>query len=225
MALENKSFEFVRIFGTRSSIEEIPEEEILSYYIKETKNNECELVAITSSIGRNKGITLDLQIYPLLVDIPNEDIVLVNLDNMTNEFNIGKTVADYKFLFSCNSYLFLAVGENKVANIPLHRRHGHFVQLIPDETLLSKNDSAIFDTSLAVTRWPSKNKKLNSSNLLRSPTIDAKSTVVNPHNILNNIRRYSGADDLDSGGKIRSRHCLHHDNYRPIQSLKQDLNR
>ncbi|HSF49433.1 MAG TPA: M20/M25/M40 family metallo-hydrolase [Nitrososphaeraceae archaeon] len=234
MAIGKKSFEFVQIVGNRLAIDQIPKEDILPYHIKEMNDGTCELVAIISNKGRNKAIYLKLQVLSLEVDISNEDIVLVNLDDTINEYKIEKALSAYGFLFSGNHFMYLTVGNNKIANIPIHGSHGHFIQLIPDETLLSKiNGISEFKSRPAesglstilgiINKWPSKYQKLKSSNLAVSSFIEASLDDVDPNYILDNIKRYSGVIDLDSTGKIKSRHCLHPDNKRSIEALKQDL--
>ena len=130
--------------------------------------------------------------------------------------------------------MVVTVGKNKIANIPLHGTHGHYVQLIPNDILLLSSDSTqrirlgadlpISERTLHILkRWPSSNtkSKLISENLPEFSEIELD--LVDPNSLLSNIKKYSGSADLDSGGKIKSRHCLHADNRRAVESISQDL--
>ena len=52
---------------------------------------------------------------------------------------------------------------------------------------------------------------------------DTKLGLVDESSLLNNIKRYSGAINLDSDGKIISRHCLHLDNKRAVEAIAKEL--
>ena len=234
MAIENKPFEFVQIIGNRSSIDKIPKEDILPYYIKEMDTGICELLTIISNKGLNKAIQLKLKVQSLKFNLSNEDIVIVNLDNKINEQLIEETTSNYGFLYSDNNKMIITVGRNKIANIPIHGNHGHFINLIPDETLLSKTifsadfklesmDSVSKTTMNILKKWPYKNIKTKLTNENVPSFIETKLDEINSNSILDNIKRYSGASDLNSEGKIKSRHCLHPHNLRIVQSLEQEL--
>ena len=234
MALEGKTFGFVRMIGCKSTIDKLDNEDVLPYYLNEKGSGECEFLCITSHSVVNESIQhgLEAQIYD--VDLSHEDIVLVNLDKIVRNQLLTRTLNQYKLIYSDSEKMVVTVGKNKIANIPLHGSHGHYVQLIPNDILLLSSDSmrrikvgsdlSISERTLHILkRWPSSNtkSKLTSGNLPESSKIELD--LVDPNSLLSNIKKYSGSADLDSGGKIKSRHCLHADNRRAVESLSQDL--
>jgi hypothetical protein len=199
-------------------------------------NGVCELLAVISNKGLNKALQLKLQVQILKFNLSEEDIVLINLDDKVDDYLIEKTTASYKILFSDAKRMIVGVGRNKIANIPIPGRHGHFVHLIPDDTLLSaakhyipiesKTKSEVSlskTTSDILDKWPSSSVKIGLSNENFQSLLELKLDGINSDSLIENIKRYSGVSDLDSEGKIKSRHCLHPDNRRIIQSLAFDL--
>ena len=192
MVVENKSIEFVQIIGNRSDIDKIPKADILPYYIKEIENGTCELLAIISNKGLNKAIYLKLKVQSLKVNLSDEDIVIVNLDNKVNEHLIEETTSNYGFLFSDNNKMIITAGRNKIANIPIHGMHGHFINLIPDETLLSKtifatefkstNVDSVSKTTMGIlNKWPVKNVKSKLTNESVSSFLETKLDEISPN--------------------------------------------
>src|SRR5215204_775811 len=235
MIIKGKLLKFVRIIANRSYLDEISTEDILPYYFEEIDNNNtCELLAIISKDVVNKAIEHKMEIQILNVDLSYEDIINVNLDNTFTKDLIEETTNNYGFLLLDNNKMIITVGEKKIANIPLHGRHGHFIQLIPDDTLLYKfknlsqldkqsRDYVFKNTMNIVKNWPIKSVKFKSMNDIFYTFLEIKLDPVNPNSILNDIKRYSGEIDLDSRGKIISRHCLHPDNGKAVLSLESDL--
>ncbi len=238
MIVEGKSFRFVRMIASRSSINHLSAEvftkDVLPYYFEDIDNDTCEIIALVSNQILNMAIEAKMNIQILDVDISHEDIINVNLDNTFTKELIEETTSNYEFLLLDNYKMLITVGEKKIANIPLHGRHGHFIQLIPDDTLLYKFKDLtraekqlpgdIFKKTLSIVKnWPIESVKFKSINEVFSTLIETTLEPINPNSVLNDIKRYSGEIDLDAQGKIVSRHCLHPDNGKAVLALESDL--
>jgi hypothetical protein len=236
MILKGKSLRFVRIVVNGSDLDEMDQEDILPYYFEQidNNNNTYDLLAIISNEILNMAIENKMEIQILNVDLSYEDIINVNLEVKLTKETIEETTNNYGFLLLENNKMIITVSEKKIANIPLHGRHGHFIQLIPDDTLLykfknlsqlnKKSTDYIFKKLVNIVKsWPIENVKFKSLDNIFSEFLKIKLDSANPNSILNDIKRYSGEIDLDSKGKIVSRHCLHPDNGKSILALESDL--
>jgi hypothetical protein len=234
MALEGKPFEFVRIIGNKSLIDQLFGEDLLPYYLNMKGSEKCEFLCVASLNIISKAIQLRLQPQIFYVNLSLEDIVLVNLDKNVSDQLLTQTLNQYKLLYSDNEKMVVTVGKNKIANIPLHGSHGHYVQLIPNDVLLLGSDSRQYldaGTGVSVSkitlnflnRWPSGNLKSTVTSDNSSGLSEVKLDPIDAKSLLNHIKRYSGSADLDSEGKIKSRHCLHVDNKRAVESIAKDL--
>lgn len=236
MILKGKSLRCVRIVASRSDLDEMDQEDILPYYFEQidNNNNTYELLAIISNEILSKAIENKTKIQILNVDLSYEDIINVNLEIKLTKETIEETINNYGFLLLENNKMIITVGEKKIANIPLHGRHGHFIQLIPDDTLLykfknlsqlnKKSTDYIFKKLVNIVKsWPIENVKFKPLDNIFSEFLKIKLDPANPNSILNDIKRYSGEIDLDSKGKIASRHCLHPDNGKSVLALESDL--
>lgn len=235
MMIEGKSLQFVKIVAERSLIDQIPIDDVLPYYLEDVDNgNADELLAIISNNALNKAIALKMDIQLLNVDLSYEDIVYINLAEKLSEDNIEKTTSNYGFLLVDSAKMIITVREQKIANIPIHGSHGHFVQLIPDDTLFFKyktqaelnelsTDYVFKNTMNIVKSWPKHSVEFRTTNDIFSSFLETKLDDINPNSILVNIKKYSGEDELNSTGKIISRHCLHRDNGRAVLALESEL--
>lgn len=237
MIMNKKSFNFVRILTTGSSIARLSTDDfmrdILPYYF-ELDNDVCELIAIISDEILHKAIEFKMNIQIFNVDIAYEDIINVNLDISFTKELVKETTANYRFLLLDNHKMLITVGEKKIANIPLHGRHGHFIQLIPDDTLLYKfrdsmesgnilNNDPFKKTINILKNWPVQNIKFRSIHDIFSDLKNLNLEPINPNFIIRDIKRYSGVTDLDFQGKIESRHCLHPNSKKAVLALESDL--
>ena len=66
MAIQGKDFEFIRISGDRSSIDQLDTQETLPYYIQETTDGLCELFSVGTKNTVANAIQLRLKVSHLM---------------------------------------------------------------------------------------------------------------------------------------------------------------
>ena len=233
MVVQGKLVRFVRMLTDKSLIDQLPLDEVLPYYFEEV-DNIYELLAIVSKAAIDEAIRLKIDVQILDVNLSYDDIVHINLTKVLNKDDIAKTTSNYGFLLLDSNRMIITVRERKIANIPIHGSHGHFIQLIPDDSLLLKfktrdeinsqlSNSVFKNTMNAIRNWPINSIKFRSVDDIYTSFLEMKIEEVNSNSILDTIKRYSGEIELDSKGKINSRHCLHPDNARAVLALEAEL--
>ena len=84
------------------------------------------------------------------------------------------------------------VREQKIANIPIHGSHGHFVQLIPDDSLFFKfktqaelnelSTNYVFKNMMNIAKnWPKHSVEFRTTNDIFSSFVETKLDEINPH--------------------------------------------
>ncbi len=245
MVLNGQSLNFVKVLGEKNKIEHIPRNTIVTYHLESINDNQWMMLAVMSHAAILKAIALRLHLEILPFEISTEDALLIQLDNIDQE-NAEKLLQQRKVLFSDAVKILLAIGPSDSSySLTFHGRHGHFLALFPDPTLLEPDVSPIIaaaasiplydrrishETQLIISKWPIEKVKIlpvSRENIsVNNVLLDiekSESDYFNPAILKNDIERYSGALDLDSSGKIESRHSLHPNNFRVIQGLSNDL--
>ena len=115
MMIERKMFEFVRMVGKRSLIEQL--DEVLPYYLEDTDNGLCEILSVAPTNTIIKAIELKLNIQVLPVNLSDEDIVLINLDKNVHNQLLDQTINQYRLLYSDDEKIVVTVGKRKISNI------------------------------------------------------------------------------------------------------------
>jgi hypothetical protein len=175
MILNGQSLNFVKIVGEKNKIERIPRNAIVTYHLEGISDNQWMILAVMSQTAILKAIALRLNLEILPFEISTEDPLLVQLDNIDQE-NAEKLLQQRKVLYSDSVRVLLAIGSSDSSySLAFHGRHGHFLALFPDSTLLEPDISPIIaaaastalydrrishETQLIISRWPSEKVKI-----------------------------------------------------------------
>jgi Peptidase family M28 len=225
LAIRRIPLYFVRVIGDRKQFERI--QEIVPYYLERSEHDQWTLLAVMSDTAINQVIAMRLSIERLPLDISTEDPLFVQLDKIDKQ--TPEKLINQKVLFSDGRRMLFAMASS-VSNdsIPFHDKHGHFLSLMPDPTLLapiSDSSSLSRKMELTLSRWP-----LQKTKIIRLPLDQTSLREIAPgvrpsesSSFQDDVYRYSGLSNLDTSGPIKSRHIDHPDNSRAVQALLKDL--
>ncbi len=215
---------FAKITGDEKLLQGI--KDIIPYYLERYEKDQLMLLAITSYEAIAHVIARQLKVDILNYNFSIDDVMFVSLDHIDN--TTKDKIMKLKIIFSDGKRILVSL-PSSISNdsVPFHDKHGHFLFLSPDPTLL-KPVSTLPDLLMAAEtsskKWPLKKAKLvpitDQENLLALSSTENPSQ---PSSIKSYIDRYTGISNLDNQGKIISRHCEHPDTRRVINRLVKDL--
>ena len=224
LLIHNHSLSFIRIIGEQKQLDLF--DNIIPYYEKNLENDQIMLLAVMTHKDICKAIANKLKIDILPLNISIEDPMFVSIDVIDEHTH--EKIQDQKVLFFDGHRMLVALGPS-VANdsVPFHDMHGHFLFLTPKPTLLKPITGSVNfmpKPEVNFAKWPA-NVKIERVNYDPQLSIQPNTQlmVIDPEYIKTTNDRYSGISDLDSSGRIKSRHCEHPENSKVIDALLNDL--
>jgi hypothetical protein len=223
LILSSESIHFVKAIGNKKQLETV--DELVPYYLEHLDSTECLTLCVMSKKAIDNLVSQRVKVDILSVDLQLDDFLFVNLDKLEKESI--KKFEKLKIVYSDGQRILVAINSSKnIDSIEFHESHGHFLYLQPDDLLLKptyKTELTSFGSSLPFLDWP-ENIKIEPI----SPMQGFSHRINNPLPTIQEfeycINKYSGESDIDSSGKIISRHSLHNDNKRAVLSLINELN-
>jgi hypothetical protein len=222
--IKGNSISFVKITGDEILFDGIID--VIPYYLERYHKNQIMLLGIASYEAIVQATVQRLKIDILNFDFSIDDAMFIFLDRI--DYTTKSKLMNEKIIFSDGKMILLSLSSSKLNDsIPFHDKHGHFLFLSPDPTLLeqvSPPSNALMAAEFSFKRWPLKKAKLvpikGEGNLLELSSVE---NPVDETSIQSYVDRYSGMSELDETGKIVSRHCEHLDSIRAINAIKNDL--
>lgn len=215
---------FVKIEGEETLLQGI--KDIIPYYLEKYDRSQILLLGIASLEAVADAITRRLKTELLDFDFDRDDLLFVALDKIDDSTK-GKIMRQ-KIILSTGRYLLISLSPSVSSDgIPFHDKHGHFLFLRPDPTLLKPDPLLTRSLELrseSFRKWPLKRIKITP--IRKNESIMELASVgeaTDPSSIQSYVDRYSGVIELDELGKIKSRHCENSDNLRVINALIKDL--
>lgn len=224
MRINNSSLYFVRLIGEEKQLDLFSD--IVPYYINYLEDDKIMTLAVMSHDEISKAIANKLEIDILPLDISTEDPMYVSIDLIDD--HTPEKLRDRKILSFDGQRALIALDPSTTNDsVPFHDMHGHFLFLTPNPTLIkpiSQPENLLRKSEINLARWPLKKVKIEG---IKQDTLtlllDTETKPVDAAFIETAIGRYSGTVDLDSNGRIKSRHCEHPDNSRAVSALMNDL--
>ena len=226
LAIAGRSLHFVRVKGEAQRLSSI--REVVPYFVERYEHDQMMMIGIMSQESISQAISRRLNLEVLPLNFTEEDAMFVSLDRIDSQ--TPEKIRDQKVLFSDGQNMLVALGPD-IANdsVPFHDKHGHFLFLYPDPSLLKPitppASSLARAGDMTFSRWPLNKTKITPITADRTlfEFVVPEKDPIDLMSFQRDIDRYGGNSDLDGSGPVRSRHSEHADNSRVIQSLLKDL--
>ncbi|WP_052660118.1 M28 family metallopeptidase [Bacillus cereus] len=215
--LQKKPYYLVQVFGSKEKVRNIHEG--IPYFFYEIENDKWCLLSILTDKIIQKIIKQGLKVQKLDIDLSREDPLFLEIDVWDEE--IMETLKKkYNNLLSIEDRKILVALGPTESNEEVHlhgKTHAHPQLLLPSPEIFYSNtfnDDLINIDSNNFTRNSNTGTESFLFENISASTAESFQAIVD---------RYSGKLDLDTQGPIKSRHVLHADNARVVQTLQNDL--
>ena len=161
---------FAKITGDEKLLQGI--KDLVPYYLERYEKDQIMLLAITSYEAIANIIARQLKVDILNYNFSVDDVMFVSLDHIDD--TTKDKIMKLKIIFSDGKRILVSL-PSSVSNdsVPFHDKHGHFLFLNPDPTLLkpvSTPSALLMAAETSFKKWPLKKAKLVPNYKSRKPS-------------------------------------------------------
>lgn len=217
---------FVRAVGEAAKFRRLPS--TLPYFWERQPDGRRLFIGVFSDEALSEAVARSLSVERLPVDISIQDPVLVERAGLDAKAAGG--LGGRAVVIADDRRLLLALGPEDGGDLPdLFGRHGSLRLLTPSPELLQappRPEETLRKSKAAIGTW--RLERVEPVALAGAErAVDAVFPFLVPSTAADfeaDVRRYSGASDLDASGPAVSRHIQHPDQARVVQALQDELN-